>query len=484
MVAFGLIDEWKPAPGPLTTWSPTVASRAAAAAAPVHPAPPSHIQQAYLEAAYRNRGSSFRFSRLCLVTFKIEGTLDRTAMGRAFNTFVTRHDSFRSWFSTTAEGSTRHLVDVADIALEATDFGTPADSEAIRRHVQDSTPGPESWDCFSFGTIEHDDHFVVYAAVDHLDTDGISQALTYYELRQLYRNAVTGESDGLFTPGSYLEYCQRERLESDATTLESPAVRTWIDLVTDNGGDLPKFPLPLGRSSIDYTRTSHSSFPLFDGATAQAVDEACAAVGVKFIGGIFAAAALAEYELAGRGSYLGLTPKSTRATPGEFASIGWYSSLIPVQFDLGEQPTFRTLAVLAQAAFDSGKLLANTSYHRVLELALPEHGITTQPGWTAPMISYVDVRKLPGEAELDAAGAGLYGNRGSSEEVFMWINRFEDHTGVEFLYPGTDEADRSIDLYFSKISEIYAAVVDKGDYIPQPPEAHVLAHELPDVSRV
>ena len=100
------------------------------------------------------------------------------------------------------------------------------------------------------------------------------------------------------------------------------------------------------------------------------------------------------------------------------------------------------------------------------------------------MISYVDVRKLPGEAELDAAGAGLYGNRGSSEEVFMWINRFEDHTGVEFLYPGTDEADRSIDLYFSKISEIYAAVVDKGDYIPQPPEAHVLAHELPDVSRV
>ncbi|WP_343294195.1 condensation domain-containing protein [Rhodococcus sp. JG-3] len=246
MVAFGLIDEWKPAPGPLTTWSPTVASRAAAAAAPVHPAPPSHIQQAYLEAAYRNRGSSFRFSRLCLVTFKIEGTLDRTAMGRAFNTFVTRHDSFRSWFSTTAEGSTRHLVDVADIALEATDFGTPADSEAIRRHVQDSTPGPESWDCFSFGTIEHDDHFVVYAAVDHLDTDGISQALTYYELRQLYRNAVTGESDGLFTPGSYLEYCQRERLESDATTLESPAVRTWIDLVTDNGGRSADVPTSVG----------------------------------------------------------------------------------------------------------------------------------------------------------------------------------------------------------------------------------------------
>ncbi|MDV6263494.1 condensation domain-containing protein [Rhodococcoides yunnanense] len=484
MVAFGLIDEWKPAPGPLTTWSPTDASRAAAASAPVHPARPSHIQQAYLEAAFRNRGSSFRFSRLCLVTFRIEGKLDSAAMGRAFNTFVHRHDSFSSWFDTTAEGSVRHRVDVEDIVLEPTDFGVPTDAAAIRRHVQDTTPGPESWDCFSFGTIEHDDHFVVYAAVDHLDTDGISQALTYYELRQLYRNAVTGESDGLFTPGSYIEYCQRERTESDATTLESAAVRTWIDLVTDNGGDLPTFPLPLGRNSIDYTRTSHSSFPLFDGAKARAVDEACAGVGAKFIGGIFAAAALAEYELAGRNSYLGLTPKSTRSLPAEFASVGWFSSLVPVHFDLGSQPTFLTLAVRAQHAFDSGKLLANTSYHRVLELVGPEHGITTQPGWTAPMISYVDVRKLPGEAELDAAGAGLYGNRGSSEEVFMWINRFEDHTGVEFLYPGTDEADRSIDLYFAKIFEIFTAVVESGDYVPQLPDASTFAHELPDVSRV
>ncbi|MFY2789768.1 condensation domain-containing protein [Rhodococcus sp. MALMAid1271] len=484
MVAFGLIDEWTPTPGSLTTWSPSEASRAAAAAAPVHPARPSHIQQAYLEAAYRNRGSSFRFSRLCLVTFRIEGKLDVAAMGRAFTAFVKRHDSFSSWFEVTAESSVRHRVDVEDIVLEATPFGMPSDSAAIRRHVQDSTPGPDSWDCFSFGTIEHEDHFVVYAAVDHLDTDGISQALTYYELRQLYRNAVTGESDELFTPGSYLEYCERERAESDATTLETPAVQTWIDLVVGNGGDLPTFPLPLGRNSADYTRTSHNSFPLFDGAQARAVDEACASVGAKFIGGIFAAAALAEYELAGRDSYLALTPKSTRSLPGEFASIGWYSSLIPLRFEVGSSPTFRTLAVRAQHAFDAGKLLANTSYHRVLELVGPEHGITTKPGWTAPMISYVDVRKLPGEAELDAAGAGLYGNRGSSEEVFMWVNRFEDHTGVEFLYPGTDEADRSIDLYFSKIFEIFSAVVEFGDYAPQLPDASTFAREIADVSRV
>ncbi|GGG24420.1 putative conserved polyketide synthase associated protein PapA2 [Rhodococcoides trifolii] len=484
MVEFGLIDKWAPATGALTTWTPTAASRVAAASAPVHPVRPSHIQQAYLDAAYRNRGSSFRFSRLCLVTFRIEGPLDLSAMTSAINSFVTRHDSFLSWFSTGAEGSVRHLVAADDVELQATAYGVPASTADIRRHVQETTPGPERWDCYSFGTIEHDDHFVVYAAIDHLDTDGISQALTFYELRQLYINAASGVDGELFTPGSYLEYCERERAESDTTTLESPAVQKWIDLVVDNGGDLPTFPLPLGRASDGYTRTSHSSFPLFDGAGAQAVDDACAAVGAKFIGGIFAAAAIAEYELAGRISYLGLTPKSTRATAGEFASIGWYSTLIPISIELGTEPTFLKLAARAQQAFDTGKLLANTSYHRVLELIGPEQGITTQPGWSAPMISYVDVRRLPGEADLDGAHAGLFGNRGSSEEVFMWINRFDNHTGAEFLYPGTDEADRSIDLYFSKISEILGDVIAFGDYfVPDVPAIPMMSH-LPGVSRI
>ncbi|SDJ31593.1 Condensation domain-containing protein [Frankineae bacterium MT45] len=470
MVKFGLVDRWMPVPGRLISWAPTEASRRAARNAPEHPTPPAHIQEAYLESAYRNRHSGFRFSRLCLITFDIVGVLDIDAMTSAVNSFVTRHDTFLTWFTTGEQGSRRHLVDAAEVDLAPTDHGDFTDPELIRDHVQAATPGPDVWECFTFGVIEQPERFTVYAAIDHIATDGISQALTIYELRELYTSALTRTASALPTPGSYVEYCQRERAASAELDLESPTVRSWIDIVQSNGGDLPTFPLDLGVGEDGYTRTADTAYPLLDPARAARFDEACEGVGAKFSGGIFAAAALAQYELTGRSVYLGLTPKSTRATPGEWGAIGWFASLIPIHFSVAGATSFLQLAALAQQAFVDGKALGDTSYHRVLELVTPEHGITTKPGWTAPMISYVDVRKLPGEEELAAAKVGLFGSRGSSEDVFMWINRFTDHTSAIFLYPDTEQAGRSIDLYFAKLNEIFQSVVDEGDYHPPAPD--------------
>ncbi|SOD73229.1 condensation domain-containing protein [Jatrophihabitans sp. GAS493] len=474
MVKFGLVEKWEPVPGRLISWAPTSASRAAAASAPAHPTPPSHIQEAYLESAHRNRDSGFRFSRLCLITFDIAGRLDVAAMTSAVNSFVTRHDTFLTWFTTDDQGCQRHLVDASDVELAPTDHGVFTDSEQIRDHVQTATPGPDVWECFTFGVVEQPERFTVYAAIDHLATDGISQALTIYELRELYTCALNGEGAELAEAGSYIEYCARERAASARLDLDSPTVRSWIEIVQANGGDLPTFPLDLGMGEAGYTRTADTAYPLLDPARASRFDEACERVGAKFSGGIFAAAALAQYELTGRPVYLGLTPKSTRSTPGEWAAIGWFASLIPIQFSVTGASSFLQLAAVAQQAFVAGKELGDTSYHRVLELVTAEHAITTKPGWTAPMISYVDVRKLPGEEELAAARVGLvglFGSRGSSEDVFMWINRFTDHTGAVFLYPDTEQAARSIDVYFAKINEIFQTVVDEGDYRPTIPDA-------------
>nr|WP_296767912.1 condensation domain-containing protein [Rhodococcus sp. (in: high G+C Gram-positive bacteria)] len=464
MVSFGLIGDWNPEPGHVTTWKPTVESIAQVRSAPAHPIPASHIQEEYLKSAYRNRDSGFRFSRLCLVTFDIFEPLDADAMTRAINAFVKRHDTFSSWFSTDDNGVVRHVTDPAAIELVPTDHGRFEDRELLREHVQDTTPGPTSWDCFSFGVVDRGDAFTVYAAVDHLDTDGISQALTVFELRQLYLEAVKGPLEIGPCLGSYLEYCAREREASATLTLESPEVRQWIDLVRSNGGDLPHFALPLGADTQKYTRSQVLMLPLFDADLALQFDAACERAGAKFTGGIFAAAAIAEYELVGKESYLGVTPKSTRSTPGEFGAIGWFSSLVPVHFNVGGAQSFSHLVGSSQRAFETGKTLADVSYHRVLELITPDSGIDTEPGWSAPMISYVDVRKLPGADVVSSINGGLFGNQGSSDEVYMWINRFEDQTGITFMYPGTDIARESIDRYYEKISEVFLSVARTGDY--------------------
>ena len=90
-------------------------------------------------------------------------------------------------------------------------------------------------------------------------------------------------------------------------------------------------------------------------------------------------------------------------------------------------------------------------------------------GWSVPMISYVDVRKLPGVDMFDAINGCLYGNRGSSEEVFMWVNRFNDVTSLTYLYPDTEIAHSSVRTYAERFIEILTDVATHGDHTPATP---------------
>ncbi|RPA12572.1 condensation domain-containing protein [Gordonia sp. OPL2] len=468
MVSFGLIDEWQPRPGRLTSWTAAPAAIAAAAAADVHPVPPSHQQEEYLRAARRNETAGFRFSRLCLIAFDIQAPLDPAALTSALTTFLRRHDTFRTWFSVEPDGAVvRRAFDADDIDLVHTahgDFTTPGQ---IRDHVQAETPGPSHWDCFTFGAIEWDGGFTIYCAVDHLNTDGISQAITCVDLMTLYMNAAFGMDNPVTPVGSYLEYCDRERTISRALTRESPHVQRWIELVRGQEGRLPHFPLPLGTDESDtHTRSAHLTTTVFDEAAAQRFEEVCRASGANVTAGLMAVAALVYLEFTGDSDYLGMTPKSTRQAGPELNSVGWFTSLIPVPLTVDADATFTSVAAAAAQSYDAGKELTDVSFHRVLELVRPEDGIAVQPGWSVPMISYIDVRKLPGVEMFDAINGCLYGNRGSSEEVFIWINRFQDQTSMTFLYPDTEIGAASVRDYTEKFIGVMEAVAAQGEYEP------------------
>lgn len=388
-------------------------------------------------------------------------------MTTTVNTFLRRHDTFSSWFAPEPDGTiARHVMDANAIDFTPTDHGVFDSADEIRLHVQDETPGPFSWDCFTFGAIEHSGGFTMYAAFDHLVTDGISSALALVELLQLYSTETQGVASGLSDVGSYVEYCARERSGSAELTLESPHVERWIELVREHGGHLPTFPLDLGVSSSGYARTAHLSATLFSEADAERFATVCRENGAAFTPGVLAVAALASHEFTGNSRYFGLTPKSTRATPEEFSSIGWFTSLIPVPLTVEESSTFTSIVGAAQASYDAGKELTDVSFHRVMQLVEPGSGVEVQPGWSVPMVSYIDVRKLPGVDVFDALNAGLFGNRGSSEEVFLWINRFNDQTSISLLFPDTDEAHTAIKLYVERLTEIFTTIAGTGDYSP------------------
>ncbi|WP_336088000.1 condensation domain-containing protein [Nocardia sp. SSK8] len=447
MVGFGLLEEWHPDTGRLVSWHASAASVAAAARAPRHPVPPSHQQEQYLAAAHRHREAAFRFSGLCVVTAAVPGLLDRAAMTRAINAFLRRHDTFHTWFDRAPDGSIgRHLIDPATIEFTPVEHGL-ADGNRVRAHVQQSTPGPFEWHCFTFGAVEHAEATTLYLAVDHLHTDGVGQYISCFELAHLYLREIGQDAGQLTRPASFVEHCARERTASAELTRSSPGVRRWLDLLRGNHGELPSFPLDLGRSNDTYNRSAHRTIDLFDEATALRFEKICRDHGAEFTGGIFAAAALTERELLDSDYYFTLSPISTRSSIAELTSVGWYVTLIPVAFPIGATTGFARTLTAAQRAYEHGLTLTPVSPHRVLELAADDPDIAARPGWSAPMISYVDARDFAGNEYFTTAGTGVYANRAATEEVLLWINRLPATTTLSAIYPDTPTAHRTVDRY-------------------------------------
>ncbi|WP_327099422.1 condensation domain-containing protein [Nocardia vinacea] len=460
MVDFGLIDEWNPAPGRLVTWVAAPESVTRAAQAPVHPAPPSHQQEQYLRLADRHAAADFRYSGLCLVTAEIPmGNLDRDAMTRVINAFLLRHDTFRTWFAIDSDGTVRrHLVAPDVVDFVPIDYGRLDDAEAIREHVQKTTPGPFQWDCFTFGAIEHGESTTVYLAVDHLHTDGLGQYLSCFDLAHLYAQQVWSAVEDLPPAASYLDYCVMERQYTAAMTLASHGVRKWLELIRGNDGELPSFPLDLGKRTDGYNRSAHRSITLMDEDDARRFEKICRENDAEFVGGVFAAAALAERELVDGDYYFGMTPISTRTSPAERASVGWYVSLVPVAFPIGTSSFARAVSI-AQRAYENGIRLAPTSFHRVLELLPADTDIKAGPGWSTPMISYVDARDFIGHEFFGEVRGGVYANRAASEEVLVWINRLPTGTSLSVIYPDTPVAHESVDRYVSAMRAVFASVL-------------------------
>lgn len=468
MVAFGLFGDWQPGLGRLTTWTASPAARAAMRRAPAHEVGPSYQQQTYLRATHRNSRVGLRVSRLCMISFDLPGQPDARALNAALTAFLRRHDTFSSWFELEPDGRiVRHVGEPEMIELAATDHGEFTDLVELRERVQAETPGPFEWDCFSFGVIERSESFTLYAAVDHLHTDGVAQALSCVDLLLLYFAELSGNPAELPPVSGHIDYCARERRINERLSLESPEVWQWLDLLRHNGGDVPRFPLELGGGG--YARGAQQTLPLLRESEMLRFEQVCAEHGGRFLGGLFAAAALAEFELAGRETYFGLSPANTRSLPGESASVGWYTNLIPVEIPVRAEDSFTSLVGTAQRATERAKDLTDVSLHRVLELVTPDLGIRVTPGFTAPMVSYVDVRKMAGADLFDAIKGGLFGSEASAGEVFLWVNRFHDVTTLTLLFPDTVQAHASVVRYVRTLTAIISAVVADGDYAVRVP---------------
>jgi hypothetical protein len=454
------IHEWTDEPGDLITWEPSRSTVAKVAEAPVSDVPVSYQQAQHLRAYRAHTARGTQMARLTIPAWNIPGRCDIRAMTYVINAYLRRHDTYRSWFELTDDDrAVRHtLRNPKDIKLVATEHGQKSVDE-WREHIL-TTPGPLQWDCFRFGIIQRADHFTFYMTMDHVHVDAMFMGLAFVELHMMYAALVNGGAPiPLPEAGSYDDYCVRQREFTSALTVDSPQVRRWMTFAQRNNGSLPTFPLPLGDPSVP-CEGDLLTVQLMDDDTSNRFESVCTDAGVRFIGGVFAAAALAEHQLTGGETYHVITPTSTRSTQAEMMTTGWFTGTVPITVPVAAT-SFAATAHAAQRSFDSGIELAHVPFDRVLEVAPADWGLST-PGFGVPMISYLDATLAPLSpvviSEWNGLGGKIYSELGAANQVGMWINRFNNGTSVTVAFPNNPIARESVTRYLEAMKAVFLRV--------------------------
>ncbi|UXA18378.1 condensation domain-containing protein [Mycobacterium sp. SMC-4] len=464
-ITVGALDEWTLRPGTVTSWHPTSAAQEKASRAPVSNVPVSYMQGQHLRNYCDREAAGLNFSRQIIGSCEVAGTCDIDAMNEALNSYIRRHDTFRSWFRQGADGEfIRHSIeDPADIEFVPVDHGEMT-VEQIREHVT-NIPSPMEWGCFTFGVVQGDGYFSFFAAMDHVHGDATLIGTTMMEANGMYSALTTsGEALELPAAGSFDDFCVREREHAAALTLDSPGVRAWLDFAENNNGGFPEFPLPLGDPN-ESTRSVMSAAMLMDPAQTERFESACSAAGARFVGGLFACLGLVEHEFTGALTYYGLTPRDSRTAGDNFMTQGWFTGLIPITVPVAAT-SFNEAAWAAQSCFDSSLDMARVPYYRVLELA-PD---LNWPRPNFPVSNFFHGAAAPMNAILAATELGLAENIGIfpdgrfSYQLTIYIFRYHEGTQMAIMHPDNPIALKSANRYMEAMSSVCTRVADRGNW--------------------
>jgi hypothetical protein len=464
-ITVGALEEWSLKPGSVISWHPTAEAREVARQAPVSSVPVSYMQRQHLRNYSERTAAGLNFSRQIIASCDVAGQCDVAAMDHAVNTYLRRHDTFRSWFERTDDGQfIRHTIgDPAQMEFVPVDQGHMSVDE-IHAHVV-GIPSPLEWACFTFGIVQNDDHFTFFAAMDHVHGDATLIGTTMMEANGMY-SAMSGSGAALALPdaGSFDDFCVREHEFTSALTVDSPGVRNWLEFAENNSDGFPEFPLPLGNPN-ETTSSAWSSQVLMDTAQTERFDSACSAAGARFVGGLFACLGLVEHEFTGAVTYYGLTPRDSRTAGDNFMTQGWFTGLIPITVPVAAA-SFSEAAAAAQACFDASLDMARVPYYRVLELA----PWLNWPRPNFPVSNFLHGGAAPLNAILTAGDMGLASNIGMypdnrfSYQLTIYIFRYGEGTVMAIMHPDNQVAKKSVARYLDAMTSVSARVADSGHW--------------------
>lgn len=463
----GFSEQWQCAPGKWMVWSPCETTRKAMESAPDLGMDTSFIQADHLRSGIEGESC---VRRLVFTTFAIHDHFDESTIANVFTEFVRSHNTFHTAFPVTMDlrpsGRTLQPEQIS-LAVTATSRDNP--NITVKDHLLDAVPELHEWAAFAFAVtgIEHagpdaaEPRFEVVVASDHLYTDGVSQAITFFELLSRYTCARSGTEYTAPPVRPYSEFAAEQRTLAATLTPTHPDVRQWREVLGRNGG-MPRFPLSLGLrdgESAPGRISVHSSF--VDAERTARFSVAAKSAGANMSSALLAVLGQVHHTLTGDELFTMLVPRADRSGAGDAMAIGWYVTLVPVQFHASGE--FHEVARAAHSALNVSKQLDRTPVFPVIDLLADDPGFPVNHGFAAPMLSYVDVTRVPGADLARRHDFSVFANATPSREVFTWINR--DESGLDFnaTYPDTPQAIRAVDTVFRLLRD---HIIEVSDQLP------------------
>ena len=274
---------------------------------------------------------------------RLTGPLDITALRRALNELVRRHEILRTTFATADGRPVQRVAAALDLPLEIEDLSAGADIAAeLNRRISNESLRP--WNLEAGPLVrarlwrlaEHDHVFMLLA--HHIVSDGWSKAVLVRELTELYRAFSVGTGPTL--PEPPIQYADFAVWQHE--WMKSPEAERQLAYWKRHMADPPVLQLPTEAASRSKSSGTHQWAILPDDLS-QALRALSQREGVTLFMTLLAAMAVLLSRYSGQPEIVIGSPMANRTRPELEDLIGCFMNPMPLRVDAAGNPSFRAL---------------------------------------------------------------------------------------------------------------------------------------------
>ena len=372
-------------------------------------------------------GAGARPGSWMALSIRLPAGVSRESLADAWLAVIARHGTLRTAFTPGPDGDPQlHEIDIHPGKWIEHEIPAGREVNDALRVVLNATCSPYQRPSHRLCVLETAAGLTVVIAADHAHVDMWSMLVIARDLLSLLADASSGRTSSLPQPPAFVVHTQ--------ALLDRPAaperVRArWAQIISDSGGVMPRFPLPLGEPGPHPERVEvRDVFDVDDGAAfaAQARND-----GVSTLALAVVAMTAVTRELA-KAPLRAVFPVHSRFEDKWHDSVGWFITNSVLESAVAE-PSVAAAAVKEAVQLGSWPLA---------DVLAPWGGMPTAPGMFA--ISWLDQLRLP--VRIDSAGldAQYVSARIHTDGVMLWFIQDKSGLHLRCRYPDTVEARTNV----------------------------------------